>query len=127
MKIRISREMRNRILETFFLIVDVLSGSLLLGYFINPLSASNLFIVPCVIFAASLVMTVRVWFDPDRVRASQSDAMLDLAGRTLSAMSEGLNANSAQKVCDLLLPATDTIAVAITDADHILGYSGANK
>ena len=127
MKIRISREMRNRILETFFLIVDVLSGSLLLGYFINPPSASNLFIVPCVIFAASLVMTVRVWFDPDRVRASQSDAMLDLAGRTLSAMSEGLNANSAQKVCDLLLPATDTIAVAITDADHILGYSGANK
>lgn len=127
MKTWFSRELRKKLLETLLLVVAVLSGSLLMGYLISPPDKTVSLIIPCVVFCASLVLTVRLWLDPDRVRASQSDAMLDLASRTLSAMSEGLNDSSAQKVCDMLLPATDAIAVAITDNDHILGYSGTNK
>ena len=123
----VSRETASKVLETVLLIVDVITVSLLVGFLISPPENTLYLIVPCVIFMAGLVLSARLWLDPDRVRATQSDAVLDLASRTLSAMSEGFNANSAQKVCDMLLPATDAIAVAITDTECILGYSGVDK
>ena len=39
-------------------------------------------------------------------------------------MKEGMTSEAAQRICQLLLPSTAAIAVAVTDKDHILGYAG---
>ena len=78
-------------------------------------------------FTASLLLFSRLRLYPDRVRAKQTEAMLDLARATLDTMSEGLDVDGAQKACDLLLPATNTVAVAITSRTSILGYAGVDK
>ena len=64
--------------------------------------------------------------DSDYVKARQSDRTLALASRTLPFMSQGLDLESAQAVCELLLPATSAHAVAITDREKILGFAGAD-
>lgn len=86
-------------------------------------------IVPTVsIIALAVVIFVmmRYTFDPDHLRARQSDRTLRLAGQTLTYMRNGLNEESAQEVCKLLLPATAAVAVAITDREKVLGFSGAD-
>ena len=75
-------------------------------------------------FTLSIVLVIRLSMDPDSVRARQSDAMLRLASKTLESMQDGLNRESAQEICQLLLPSTAAIAVAITDKKQILGYAG---
>lgn len=123
----LSRKPLAKAVEIVLLVLDVLSGSILLAFLFSPPENYVTLIVPCVVFTACLVLTIRLWMDPDRIRATQSEAMLDLASNTLYALVEGLNADSAQKVCDALLPATATAAVAITDNKVILGYAGADK
>ena len=76
------------------------------------------------VFTLSIVVVIRLIMDPDSVRARQSDAMLRLASQTLASMKNGMNRQAAQEICRLLLPSTAAIAVAITDKDQILGYSG---
>ncbi|MDR1014792.1 MAG: histidine kinase [Coriobacteriales bacterium] len=78
------------------------------------------------ITAVALLM-LRFSIDPDRLRARQSERMLKLAANTLTHMRKGLNIESAEAVCRLLLPATSANAVAITDCVNILGFSGAEK
>ncbi|MGI6046244.1 MAG: histidine kinase [Eggerthellaceae bacterium] len=79
-------------------------------------------------FIFSIVAIVILRVDPDSVRARQSDAMLILATQTLDCMKRrGLDTHSSQEICELLLPATAAIAVAITDREHILGYAGYNQ
>jgi two-component system sensor histidine kinase LytS len=70
---------------------------------------------------------VRSSIDPDRLRARQSERMLKIAASTLTYMRTGLNTESAEAVCNLLLPATSANAVAVTDCDKILGFAGAEK
>ena len=65
--------------------------------------------------------------DSDHARARQSNQTLDLASKTVTFMREGLDTNSAQAVCDLLLPAATADAVAITDREKILGFSGVDR
>lgn len=77
-----------------------------------------------VVFTLSIVLVIRLSMDPDSVRARQTDAMLRLASRTLESMQEGLDRDSAQEICQQLLPSTAAIAVAITDKTQILGYAG---
>lgn len=75
-------------------------------------------------FTLSIVAFLRLVMDPDSVRARQSDAVLKIASKTLECSKDGLTQDAAQKICELLLPATAAIAVAITDKEHILGYAG---
>ncbi|MDR1183426.1 MAG: sensor histidine kinase, partial [Coriobacteriales bacterium] len=82
----------------------------------------------CVVGIIALVfIMVRFSIDPDRLRARQTERMLRLAANTLTYMRTGLNFESAEAVCGLLLPATSANAVAITDRKYILGYAGAEK
>ena len=71
-----------------------------------------------------LLLLVRITINPDRLRARQSERTLKLAAQTLPHMQKGLNEESAQEVCKLLLPATEAIAVSITDREKIIGYYG---
>lgn len=124
---RLTKKLKNRFWESFLLICASFSGSVIAGHLINPAGSRIILFVAGAVFTVSVIFLVRVWIDPDRVRASQSEAMLALASRTLSAVRGGLTEQSAQAVCDMLLPATDTMAVAITDSKVILGYSGVDK
>lgn len=85
------------------------------------------FVMPLVCIVASgilLLVLVRITINPDRLRARQSERTLRLAAQTLPYMQKGLNEESAQEVCKLLLPATGASAVAITGRERILGYFG---
>jgi two-component system sensor histidine kinase LytS len=82
----------------------------------------------CVIGIITMVfIMVRFSIDPDRLRARQSERMLKVAANTLTHMRTGLNIESAEAVCRLLLPTTSANAVAITDRVNILGFAGAEK
>lgn len=124
---RVSRKTFNRVSEVILLAVAAITGGVLLTYTGRPVGNAAILYVSGTVFTASLIMVIRVWLDPDRVRASQSDAMLGLASQTFYALRGGLNAASAQRVCDILLPSTDAIAVAMTDDEVILGYAGVDK
>ncbi|MEC4175346.1 histidine kinase [Adlercreutzia sp. R7] len=76
-----------------------------------------------VVFTVSVVV-IRLMMDPDSVRALQSDAMLQLASSMIDSMGEGLTEKAAREVCELLLPNTSAVAVAITDCEFVLGYAG---
>lgn len=60
----------------------------------------------------------------DEPRAQLTAAMLRLSSRLVDIMSEGMTSDAAQEICELLLPNTAAIAVAITDTATILGYAG---
>ena len=111
-------------LEMFMFTVAVLSGLVLIWSSVSPYRSIAVLIVAGIVFTLSLVIVIRLLMDPDSVRARQSDAMLRLASQTLDCMKEGMTSEAAQRICQLLLPSTAAIAVAVTDKDHILGYAG---
>lgn len=118
------RQMEYHIVEIALLIMATMTGALLITYLVNPSRSVAIMFIAGMVFTASLVLSIRLWMDPDRVRATQSQAVLNLASDTLNAMDEGLTAEGAQRVCDILLPATRGVAVAITNREVILGYAG---
>lgn len=124
---QINRQVQYRILETILLLMAIITGALLITYLINPYRDISFMFLAGMVFTASLIISIRLWMDPDRVRATQTEAMLNLASATLEAMEGGLDQHSAQRICDILLPATGGIAVAITDKEVILGYAGRDK
>lgn len=77
------------------------------------------------LFTLFLIITIALILDPDRVRARQSDAVLSVAATTLSAMQEGFGQASAGVICKALYQSSAASAVAITDAEVVLGYYGA--
>ena len=111
-------------LEMFMFTVAVLSGLVLIWSSVSPYRRIAVLIVAGIVFTPSPVIVIRLLMDPDSVRARQSDAMLRLASQTLDCMKEGMTSEAAQRICQLLLPSTAAIAVAVTDKDHILGYAG---
>ncbi len=68
--------------------------------------------------------TIRYTLSPDRLRAAQTKRTLSLASRTLEYMRGGLSAQNCQEVCQILLPETQAMAVAMTDDKVVLGYAG---
>ncbi len=127
MRLWLSRKTINRISEVVLLIVAAIAGGVLIGYNFRTADSNIVQFGAGAAFTLSLILVIRMWLDPDQVRARQSDTMLGLASKTFYAIRSGLNAKNAQKVCDILLPATDAIAVAITDSKVILGYAGVDK
>ena len=106
----------------------VLSCTTLYCTFVNktPYSAAiALFsIVGMVIIA---IVSLVVSGDMRHVRARQSNRTLSLASETVTFMRQGLSQESAQAVCDILLPAVTAVSVAITDRENILGFAGVDK
>ncbi|WP_261428519.1 histidine kinase [Xiamenia xianingshaonis] len=111
-------------LEMFAFTLAVLSGLVLLWNLIDAGGNVGLLFCAGVIFTLSLAMVVRLFMDPDWVRARQTDSMLKVASQTLACMDEGLDMQAAKQICSLLLPASAACAVAITDRERILAYEG---
>lgn len=124
---KLSRQTQYHIVEFLLLILAMVAGGVLITCLFDPFRNFSVMFVAGMIFTVSLILSIRLWIDPDRIRAKQSEAMLNLASETLEAMGEGLIEKSAQRVCGILLPATRGIAVAITDTNVILGYAGRDK
>ena len=64
---------------------------------------------------------------PDHVRALQSHKILEIANEALAYMRQGLNEESAQEVCRIVLADTPAAAVAITDTERVLGFAGVGE
>ncbi|MCL2889355.1 MAG: histidine kinase, partial [Eggerthellaceae bacterium] len=111
-------------LEMLMFTIAVLSGGVMVWAVVQPRFNIPLIVGAGIVFTLSLLLVIRLLMDPDSVRARQTDTMLKLASQTLACMNEGLDMKSAQEICNLLLPATAAIAVAITDKQFILGYAG---
>ncbi|MGI6033244.1 MAG: histidine kinase [Coriobacteriales bacterium] len=115
-----------RIISVIFLIVCfcICSAAAIYGIFIMEMSSPAvplLAILGMVILAA---ISLRMTGDSDYIQARQANRTLELASKTLTFMRQGLDTNSAQAVCELLLPACGSAAVAITDRAKVLGFSG---
>ena len=111
-------------LEIVMLAITILSCIVLVWQIFEPDRSVIILFVGGILLTISLAALISLSMDPDSVRARQSDAMLKLARQTLACMKGGLDAKSAQKICELLMPTTAAIAIAITDKDQILGYAG---
>ena len=86
--------------------------------------------VALVAIIAMFVLTIiglRSAGSSDHARTRQSNQTLDLASKTVTFMRQGLDADSAQAVCELLLPAATADAVAITNRERVLGFSGLDR
>ena len=82
-------------------------------------------IAACILAIAIIAVGyLRYSEDDDHLRARQADRMLKLASETLPYMRNGLSSESAQSVCNLLLPDMLAVSVAITDTEKILGFAG---
>lgn len=62
---------------------------------------------------------------PDHVRAQQSDLILRIAREAITFMRKGLNPETSEAVCHIILRnTTAAVAVAITDRESVLGFAG---
>lgn len=118
-------------LEMFAFTVTVFSGLVLVWNVLMPNNNVMLLCATGIIFTLSIVVVIRLLMDPDSVRARQSGAMLKLASQTLECIESKTNDSlsvqkrvKAQTICELLLPLTAAVAVAITDREKILAYVG---
>ena len=73
------------------------------------------------------LLATQLFTRPDHLRAMQSDMILTVANETLSYMRQGLSEESAQAVCRIVLAHSDVAAVAITDTENVLGFSGVGE
>ena len=110
----------------FMLFVTIASAALLIWFAFTEQPPIALHLAIGVVFTLSVVLTIWLIIDPDSQTANQSDELLRLASQMLDSGKHGLTAESAQQICELLLPATLAIAVAITDRECVLGYAGYN-
>ncbi len=105
------------------LVALIAAGTLIWTIFASPMSVP-IVILSGLIFTISVAIIIRLLLDPDSIRARQTDAMLRLSSTMVDLTSEGLDEEAAQRICEILLPSTQAIAVAITNRDIILGYAG---
>lgn len=119
----------NQVIFYEFILVAVaaMSAATLIWFSVSDNSSLWGIWISGVVFTAALLGFILVAADPNRVRAANTNKMLTLASQMLSTMGQGLNSESATKVCELLLPATSGVAVAITDKETILGYVGVSE
>lgn len=107
-------------------IVIVTSGIAELIYTTFDIGGTAFQLLTGIVFTLAVAMFMWLVLDPDEHAARQSDELLNLASKMLEASQQGLTPEAAQQICELLLPATPAIAVAITDREVILGYAGYN-
>lgn len=75
----------------------------------------------CALF---LLIVKNVANEEEKAGAVQAQKSLQIAGKTLSHLRNGLDETSAKAVCRILDKELDTVAVAITNKKHILAHVG---
>lgn len=83
---------------------------------------SNVFVLATTSF---VVAYRRMIVRPDHLRARQSDRLLAIASEGVAHLRSGLNRDTADAVCRIVLRESDrAVAVAITDQNDVLGFAG---
>jgi two-component system sensor histidine kinase LytS len=78
--------------------------------------------------AAIFILIIRnVFFEEEKMGSLQAQKALKLADYTLKYMRKGLNEQSAQATCEILLKETRADAVSLTNKDRILAFVGAGS
>lgn len=111
-------------LEMLMFTITVLSGLIVIWQLVVPDRSVAALALAGVTFTLSMVAVFRLIMDPDALRARQTDDMLKLARQSFACLQGGMDGKAAQKICELLLPTTAAIAVAVTDKEELLGYAG---
>ena len=117
---------RRFVLEAMLVAIAVAAGITLVWMYIAKIDMTVSQPVLGIAFTLSIVGFIWLFIDPDTHAARQSDELLKMASQTLDCTKQGLTTEAAQEICELLLPATPAMAVAITDRTVILGYAGYN-
>ncbi|WP_321972378.1 histidine kinase [Paratractidigestivibacter sp.] len=76
------------------------------------------------LMAGVIVVAGSVNLVPDDSRSQATERTLRVAANTLEHLHGGLTPQNAQAICTLLLPETNAVGVAITDAERVLAYEG---
>lgn len=120
-----NRKIFNILLSEMFLGLVALICGIAMIWAALSLEDSVYILIPAgIILTLAIAILIRLLLDPESVRAHQTDLMLKISNSMVDLMSDGMNPESAQAICELLLPRTTAIAVAITDRETILGYVG---
>lgn len=89
---------------------------------------ANSDILSAIISGAGLAVTIvvggTILLVPDNVRLQATERTLLMASNTLEHVRAGLTSESCNIICQLLLPETSAIGVAITDTEHVIAYAG---
>lgn len=114
---------RSAIVETILTAIVAILSVIVIWALISDVSVI-IPIIAIIALASVGFIILRYMINPDHVRARQSDRTLYLAGQTLEAAHDGLTEESAERICNLLLPYTAAVAIAITDTEKTLAYAG---
>lgn len=115
---------RVRSLELLTVLIAVLAVCVMVWTAMSITDLMPVMAVAGIIFTLCVAIIIRLVMDPDSVRARQTDSMLQLSSQMIDLMQDGMTNRAAQSICELLLPSTAAIAVAITDRENIQGYAG---
>ena len=110
-------------------VITTIVALLVLVLFYSLLSEEPNIMVASIALAGIVTVAfaiIRSSFSPDKLRAQQTNKTLSLASQTLVYMRGGLSAENCQEVCNILLPESQAMAVAMTDDKIVLGYAGAH-
>ncbi|MDO5334793.1 MAG: histidine kinase [Coriobacteriia bacterium] len=127
MRLLVARNNLQLLAEAGFLCLALISGCVLGWAMFGEEHNLMVMSVSGLLFTLFLLLTLAFMFEPDHLKAKQSLLVLDVASQTLEAMRDGYDTNSAQKVCELLLPNVSACAVAMTDNKVVLGYCGIGR
>lgn len=111
------------IFKLLIAIIAAISAMMVVWQLFTPDRSVAFLAAMILIFVLSAVLCMRLLLDPESIRAHQSDVMLKLARQIFACLTSGLNEKAAQKICELLLPTTDAVAVAICDNEKMLGFT----
>lgn len=97
--------------------LSMLSWGIAAHYLLATMAAGAL-LAAIIVFGGSVVLI------PDEMRSQASERTMRVASSMLENLRDGLNPQSCDAVCQLILPETDARAIAITDTNVVLAYVG---
>ncbi len=119
-------ERLERHLTTAFIAVVLVNAGILFAVYVWSVAACNEFVALLSGLALVVVIVLGCFLTlvPDEAPNQGTERMLSMASGTFAQMRVGLNTDTCQETCELVLPETNAMAVAMTDRHQVLGYAG---
>jgi two-component system sensor histidine kinase LytS len=115
---------RTALFETILTAILAMLIILAVWCMVTPQRHMVVLIIVVLAFVSYGAFILRYTVNPDQIRARQTVRTLYLARKTATLMSKGLTHESAEGVCDILLPQTTAVGVLMTNTEEVLGYAG---
>ena len=123
---RIMNRNHSSVIDALLIAIVVLLGVMVFSTLVlQGLPGWGLYLSLGGLAGVAMALALARWITrPDQLRAQQSHRILEIADESLAHLRRGLGEETAQAVCRIVLERTDAAAVAITDTERILGFSG---